>query len=72
MSSDSKAPWLRPELEQEYGQDHPWPYFDEWHKEFHDFGNIVWPCAKPLRCFWRWTRKTGVTLNQSGIVERKP
>jgi hypothetical protein len=65
----------RSELEQEYGQDHPWPQFDKWHKEFHEFaagGPIAWPCAKPLRCFWRWTRKSGVTVNQNGIVTSVP
>ena len=61
----------RLELEQEYGEDHPWPQFDVWHKEFHeiaDGGPIAWPCRQPLRCFWRWTRKTGTTLNQNGIL----
>jgi hypothetical protein len=58
----------RMELEQEYGQDHPWAQFDLWHEDFHKCVDIAWPCKKPLRCFWRWTRKTGVALNQSGVI----
>jgi hypothetical protein len=63
----------RLQLEQEYGKDHPWPEFDRWHKVFHETaaaGPIDWPCRQPLRCFWRWTRKTGVVLYQGGIIRR--
>ena len=67
-SNSRSAGGERAELEREYGQDHPWPQFDGWHSEFHEYGHIAWPCTQPLRCFWRWTRKTGVSLNQNGIL----
>lgn len=57
-------------LDQEYGQDHPWKQFDRWHEEFHRMSNRTLPCRIPLRCFWRWTRKTGVIIDQTGVVER--
>lgn len=64
--SIAEAP--RPEMAQEYGQDHPWPSFDEWHRDHHEIGKIAWPCTHVMRCFWRWTRKAGVTLDQNGVV----
>ncbi len=59
----------RLELDREYGIDHPWDKFDSWHEDFHrnPESPIVWPCRQPLRCFWRWTRKTGVTIDQNGV-----
>lgn len=63
----AKAEGLLPEMPQEYGQEHPWKAFDEWHKQHHE-GKYSWPCAHPLRCLWRYTRKTGALLNQRGNV----
>lgn len=68
-------PTAREELEQEYGQDHPWKEFDVWHKDFHkeaSAGPIAWPCREPLRCLWRYTRKTGAILNQTGLAAPQP
>lgn len=63
----AKVEGLLPEMPQEYGQEHPWKAFDEWHKQHHE-GKYSWPCAHPLRCLWRYTRKTGALLNQRGNV----
>ena len=52
--------------EQEYGIDHPWEAFDNWHKIDHEVYGYSWPCATPLRCLWRFTRKTGTILTQEG------
>lgn len=54
--------------EQEYGIDHPWDTFDHWHEIDHAVKHIKWPCQMPLRCLWRFTRKTGSVLTQSGII----
>lgn len=66
MTDPEKAAIERPELAQEYGQDHPWSAFTQWHKDFHVWGRIVWPCKQPLRCLWRYTRKTNAILDQNG------
>lgn len=54
------------EPEQEYGIDHPWKNFDVWHKIEHEVNDIRWPCKKPLRCLWRYLRKTNNILTQCG------
>ena len=52
--------------EQEYGKDHPWTRFDTWHLIEHEVYQTSWPCLVPLRCLWRYTRKTDAKLTQNG------
>ena len=56
--------------EREYGIDHPWRTFDNWHKTDHEAYGYSWPCTTPLRCLWRYTRKTDNVLTQEGTELR--
>ena len=63
---------MRREPPQEYGQDHPWESFNLWHKIDHDIRKVEWPCTMPLRCLWRYTRKTDAFLTQKGVGTKNP
>lgn len=61
---------MRDCMEQEYGKDHPWTGFDKWHAFHHVSGKIKLPCQYPLRCLWRYLRKTDQILTQDGETNR--
>lgn len=65
---EQAAPERQPEIE--YGQEHPWKRFDDWHAVDHQLVGYSWPCTRPLRCLWRYTRKTDAVLDQRGFRER--